>query len=509
MLESTPTSPTGVMNHSAPGNSSSKKSTSTVILAIIVIIALVSSALIFSVLYINGNNKASGNGSKTTDSSTDKMGPVVTINSPTAAEYYFTTTNSISLVGTASDSSGVKTITWANSGTDAHGACTGTTSWSVSGIYLASGNNIITITAIDGADNSKTDSITVNYSFNEDGNDNKNADVTAPVVTITSPSSASKYTSNSGSVTLNGVASDSSGIYSVSWTNSLTGDTGTCSGTLSWSTTISLTDGDNIITIAAQDSSGNKGTDTLTVTYSSGNGNNYGGSVTLEPSSARPLASTSLFTPDAGNWFIRVDLTITNGAGSEISLSPYDFELVGSDGLTYSYSWKTDNSMADGVSPGLTAPITIGFEVPNGVTAVTLKYSPLQDEYASSCSLSGVWVNDVVYPTHVVTLGTPSYQVVSSSNSYVYPDDGNKFVQVSVKVTNVGTVTLSLNPYYFKLSTLDGLEHDYTWRLDYDIPDGLQVGASYTINICYEISETSTPTSLKFDNYSDVVVVNF
>ena len=43
------------------------------------------------------------------------------------------------------------------------GTATGTTSWSVSGIALLSGSNVLTVTARDAAGNTSTDTLTVTY----------------------------------------------------------------------------------------------------------------------------------------------------------------------------------------------------------------------------------------------------------------------------------------------------------------------------------------------------------
>ena len=93
-------------------------------------------------------------------------------------------------------------------------------------------------------------------------------DTTAPTVTITSPTSSSTYTTTSSTITLSGTASDNSGsVSSVTWSNSK-GGSGTASGTTSWTiSSISLSSGDNIITVTATDGSGNSGSDTITATY--------------------------------------------------------------------------------------------------------------------------------------------------------------------------------------------------------------------------------------------------
>ncbi|KAB2833596.1 MAG: hypothetical protein F9K48_08050, partial [Candidatus Brocadia sp.] len=87
-------------------------------------------------------------------------------------------------------------------------------------------------------------------------------------VTITSPTSDSTYITTSSLIDLAGNASDSaSGLSSVSWSNNR-GGSGIASGTTIWmASSISLSVGDNIITITATDNSGNTGEDTIAVTY--------------------------------------------------------------------------------------------------------------------------------------------------------------------------------------------------------------------------------------------------
>ena len=97
-------------------------------------------------------------------------------------------------------------------------------------------------------------------------------DTTVPTVTISSPTSSSTYTTTSSTISLGGSASDSSsGISSVTWSNDR-GGSGTATGTASWTVSgISLSSGDNKITVTAKDGAGNSGTDSLQVTYSTGN----------------------------------------------------------------------------------------------------------------------------------------------------------------------------------------------------------------------------------------------
>ena len=98
-------------------------------------------------------------------------------------------------------------------------------------------------------------------------------DTTPPTVTITSPTTDDTYTTTSSTISLGGSASDAtSGVSSVAWSSNK-GESGTASGTTSWSiSNISLTSGDNVITVTATDGAGNTGTDTITVTYESAKG---------------------------------------------------------------------------------------------------------------------------------------------------------------------------------------------------------------------------------------------
>src|SRR3990172_7173252 len=89
---------------------------------------------------------------------TDLTAPTVTITSPTSNPTYTTTTNPLTLGGTASDNIGVTQVTWTN-GRGGSGTAAGTTSWTASGIALQSGSNVLTVTARDAAGNTATDTL--------------------------------------------------------------------------------------------------------------------------------------------------------------------------------------------------------------------------------------------------------------------------------------------------------------------------------------------------------------
>jgi len=89
----------------------------------------------------------------------DTTPPTVTINQPTDAAAYTTSSASITVSGTASDNEGIDQIRWEND-TGGAGEVNGTASWQAQ-IELNPGKNQITVTATDTAGNTGADVLTV------------------------------------------------------------------------------------------------------------------------------------------------------------------------------------------------------------------------------------------------------------------------------------------------------------------------------------------------------------
>jgi hypothetical protein len=190
----------------------------------------------------------------------------------------------------------------------AAGNASGTTSWTAAGIALQSGTNIVTVTARDAAGNKKTDVLTVTYTV-------ATADTVAPTISIAGPTSASTYSTKTGVLTLGGTASDNRGVTAVMWSNNRGGN-GFSSGTTSWSVpSIPLQSGTNVITVTAQDAAGNKGTDVLTVTYST--------TTTTQPPATQPPTTPSFVLSGqllkSGSW-VKVSLQWTQIPPSNVEI---------------------------------------------------------------------------------------------------------------------------------------------------------------------------------------------
>jgi hypothetical protein len=95
---------------------------------------------------------------QTANPSGDRTGPSLQIQSP--AGLYSTSAASVSVAGTARDSSGVREVTWSSTGGGA-GIAVGTATWRIESVPLLVGDNTITITAMDEAGNTSRRKIQV------------------------------------------------------------------------------------------------------------------------------------------------------------------------------------------------------------------------------------------------------------------------------------------------------------------------------------------------------------
>jgi hypothetical protein len=241
----------------------------------------------FAVTALNRGGLESGysNEVSTTISSSDSTPPVIAITSPTSSGSWSTSSAYLSILGTSSDDVGVTQVTWANS-RGGSGTASGTTSWSVSGIVLQLGANVITVTARDAAGNTSSAFLTATFT---------STDTTAPKVAITSPTSSGTYTVTTMPLSIGGTASDDVGVAQVTWSNSR-GGSGTATGTTNWSASVALRSGTDVITVTASDAAGNSATATLTVTYTPSDSTPPKITITSPTSSGTYTAKTSPLT---------------------------------------------------------------------------------------------------------------------------------------------------------------------------------------------------------------------
>ena len=176
-----------------------------------------------------------------------------------------TTATTVSLTGTATGGTGAISVTWstASSSVAVSGSATGSAAWTISNIALAMGVNTITVTASTGSAH-VSQVITVTRQTASVPTSGSGTDTTPPALTIAAPG-ATAVTTAAASIAFSGSATDNVGVVSVKWSTNM-GQSGTASGTASWSTSIPLLVGSNVVTIRAYDAAGNSGWRSVVVT---------------------------------------------------------------------------------------------------------------------------------------------------------------------------------------------------------------------------------------------------
>lgn len=116
----------------------------------------------FAVTAVDTSGNESGFSQEVYKTIPDTHAPTVSITSPTSETTYETSQGTLSLNGTAADNVGVVEVRWTNS-RGGSGTASGTTTWSISGISLNQGENVIVVTARDHDGNEGTQTLTVTY----------------------------------------------------------------------------------------------------------------------------------------------------------------------------------------------------------------------------------------------------------------------------------------------------------------------------------------------------------
>jgi hypothetical protein len=204
-----------------------------------------------------------------------------------------------------------------------------------------------------------------------------------------------------------------------------------------------------------------------------------------------------------GNILVMVYANITNKGVMLMYVSPVYLTLKCSDGNSYSWSYKGDYFASKYLGSGESMAIYCTFEIPANVIPTTLRFDDSVDSINVAISTNIIDLTIHQY----VTITNVSVSDTTSGNQFITPDAGNKFVKVTLTLKNELSSELTLYTSYFKLYTSDGLTHDVTYLVDYTVPDGLQPGASATIVVAFEISQSTTPTKLLYNDYINSLTI--
>jgi hypothetical protein len=193
------------------------------------------------------DNRASAQISITLDSGA----PTVIITAP--AGDTLTGESAINLAGTAADDGTIVRVAWSTNRGQS-GTADGTTSWTIQGLTLLSGENVITVTADDEAGNTGNASVTVTLD-DED-----------PSLSLVAPVPDGMLAVTQATVAVSGTADDNIGLDRVEWSTDQ-GQSGTATGTEEWQIpSLPLALGTNVLTVTVYDLVGNTASASLTFT---------------------------------------------------------------------------------------------------------------------------------------------------------------------------------------------------------------------------------------------------
>ena len=409
----------------------------------------------------------------------DQTNPIISANTPSCS-----ITNSVAVTGTASDSqtndSGLKTtnpITYTVDGGSTQNA-SGSTSWTATASSLTEGTHTVAITATDKASNTASESETVTY------------DPTDPTVAITSSST----NTNNSSYTFTGTASDAtSGLGSV---NAGSGTT----GTTTWSRSVSLAEGDNVLSVTATDNCGNTASDSITVTLD-----------TTDPTAEITSAATS----STASYTISGTATDTGGTGiASVSVSGAS---SGNGTATGTTSWSKTVTLAEGAN---TLTITATDNVANtGTDTLSITYTPSEEEpppttvpsTSSTSSTSTTSVSNETVPTTTTSVDStppskPSELSLTTANlqakvSWSNPNDSDlSTIILYLQKESGGSISeYSTNSATASNFILENLENNVTynfWLKAKDASGNLSTSTETLIFTGGSEQNYSTPKSL-------------
>jgi len=364
---------------------------------------------------------------KVTITEPDTTLPTISITSPSNNQNF--NTDTITVTGTAADNVGLRMVE-VKVGSGSWMTASGTNSWTRS-VNLAPGSNIIAARVFDTSDNIRETSVTVTYTP---------PDTTLPTISITSPSNNQNF--NTDTITVTGTAADNVGLRKVE-VKVGSGSWMTASGTNSWTRSVNLAPGSNIIAARVFDTSNNTRETSVTVTYTelppkpiaSFTQNSTSGTVPLTVQ----FTDTSMNTPTSWKWeysageiwtqfgfgvmnpshtfttpgTYSIRLTVTNAGGSDtetkqdyitvhsavqqdtqITIIPPTTSLA--TGQTHDYSVILDTAPAGLSGYNLTVRLTnpavaeiVGIQFPAWVTLPTNSTIPADSVWCKSADLTG------------------------------------------------------------------------------------------------------------------------
>lgn len=245
-----------------------------------------------------------------------------------------TPTSQIDLSGSTTGGTGVIQVNWTNS-RGGVGVAQGYRPWTIAGLPLQPGENIITLTASDSSQAKSIQQVRVTRQ-------STTTTPTALFVSISTPTAASSYVADRPSVIVSGTAGPEGTVSRIIWTNSR-GSGGSVGGASVWSTSaIPLESGSNRITVTASNAAGQTANAILDVQY------------TPPPPVADTSAPTLTITYPLQSSFTTASASITVSGSATDNVAVREVDFIGngnrSGKAVGTTDWRFDYPLLTGVN---------------------------------------------------------------------------------------------------------------------------------------------------------------
>ncbi|MCP4118925.1 MAG: fibronectin type III domain-containing protein [Desulfobacteraceae bacterium] len=381
----------------------------------------------------------------------DVAPPVVSINSPVSAGVYDTLSMTVDLGGTASDNVGLQEVKWSSSG-GGSGAASGLENWSISGVPLIEGDNIITVSVIDSAGNEGVQQLTVRYS----------PGTVSPFLSIIEPTHSGSYTTENSVVSISGSAGDNVGVSEVRWSSS-SGDSGLATGLENWSiSAVQLQEGENIITVIAGDEAANESSATLRIVY-------------LPPDFTAPQITIKSPATTGTYWTDKSTVSLSGTAFDDREITTVAWAAGTNSGIAEgTESWSVrDIPLEEGTN--IVAVVARDKAGNDGTSSIVVTYMPASHPPVSSVQVSNLTV-----------ASGKAYEIVEGldNNSYCNIDRTYRFKNVPESL---------LNAIYIKTAATDTKKTDNSFLT-------FEVNKDVTVYVTYDYRNVPPAWLLEFDD---------
>ncbi len=212
------------------------------------------------------------------------------------------------------------------------------------------------------------------------------SDIESPTITIASPTDGQTFTTSS--ITVNGTASDNVDVSKVEVKVGAAGSWQTATGTTSWSTGVTLSEGSNTITARATDTSGNTKEASINITIDTTSPTVTITSTATSPTKNSPIPMTATFS-ETVNGFSLSDIAVVNGAASNfvaVSGTVYTFDVTPSGQGTVTVDIPA-GAAQDAAGNGNTAATQFSIVYDSIQPAVTIA-SPLNNAFLNTSTIA-------------------------------------------------------------------------------------------------------------------------